>query len=251
MKFWRFLAPHMLGFSARAARQFIADKLRGAPARPVQVAEYVARHARKGDPQDVLRTIDRFAREERWLMNVGPDKGPLIQELAGRLPTAAQILELGAYCGYSSILLSSTFGSEARITSIEIDEDAVKSSRANVEMAGLSDRIGFVHGPSTKMIASLEDPFDLVFLDHWKDLYKQDLQLIEERGLVRPGSIVVADNVGDLFDPREYLEYVRSCGRYESEHREATIEYTDLPDAVEISVYRGGPGTNGNEPNAS
>ena len=87
---------------------------------------------------------------------------------------------------------------------------------------------------------TLEGHFHLVFLDHWKDLYKQDLQLIEQRGLIGPGSIVVADNVGDIFNPGEYLDYVRSCGHYESENRQATIEYTSVPDAVEISVYRGG-----------
>ena len=239
MKFWRFLAPHMLGFTGRTIRQAIVDKLRGAPSRPVQVAEYVARHSRVGDPQDVLRTIDRFAREERWLMNIGPDKGPLIQELAGRLPEKARVLECGAYCGYSSIMLASTFGPGAQITSIEIDEDAVQSSRANVERAGLGDRITFVHGSSSEMIPQLQGHFDLVFLDHWKDLYKQDLQLLEAHELIGPGSIVVADNVGDLFDPHAYLDYVRTCGRYDSEYREATIEYTDLPDAVEISVYRG------------
>jgi predicted O-methyltransferase YrrM len=62
--------------------------------------------------------------------------------------------------------------------------------------------------------------------------------LIEERGLISPGSIVVADNVGDIFNPGEYLHYVRTCGRYDSENRVATIEYTSVPDAVEISVYR-------------
>ena len=50
---------------------------------------------------------------------------------------------------------------------------------------------------------------------------------------------MVADNVGPLFDPAEYLEYVRTCGRYTSEHREATIEYSEEPDAVEISVFLG------------
>ncbi len=54
---------------------------------------------------------------------------------------------------------------------------------------------------------------------------------------IGPGTIVVADNVGDVFDPHEYLAYVRTCGRYESEYREATIEYTDLPDGVEISLW--------------
>jgi len=201
------------------------------------VAEYVAKHARHGDPRDVLRTIDRFAAEERWLMNIGPEKGPLIQELAERLPAEARILELGAYCGYSSIMLASTFGTASRVTSIEINEDAVNSSRANAEVAGLSAQISILHGPSSEVIPTLEGHFDLVFLDHWKDLYKRDLQLIEQRGLIVPGSIVVADNVGDIFNPEAYLEYVRNCGHYTSENRPAKIEYTSVPDAVEISVF--------------
>jgi predicted O-methyltransferase YrrM len=87
------------------------------------------------------------------------------------------------------------------------------------------------------MIAHLDGAFDLVFLDHWKDIYKSDLQLIEQRQLLKPGSIVVADNVGKFFNPDIYLDYVRNCGHYKSENRPATIEYTAIPDAVEISVY--------------
>ncbi len=238
MQLWRFLQPSALGFTLKTVSQALVDKLKGAPARPVQAARYVARNARAGDPEDVLRTLDQFAQQERWLMSVGPKKGPLIRELAQRLPANALILELGAYCGYSSIMIANAFGPAARITSIEIDQNAVASSRANVEFAGLSDRITFVHGPSTKMIATLEGRFDLVFLDHWKDLYKSDLQLIEQRHLIGPGSIVVADNVGKIFAPEVYLNYVRNCGHYDCEHREATIEYTSVPDAVEISVYR-------------
>lgn len=238
MQLWRFLQPRALGFTLRTTVQALIDKLRGAPTRPVQAARYVAEHARPGDPEDVLRTLDQFAQQERWLMSIGPKKGPLIRELAQRLPRNARILELGAYCGYSSIMIANAFGPAARITSIEIDPHAVASSRANVEFAGLSDRITFVHGPSTKMIATLQGRFDLVFLDHWKDLYKSDLQLIEQRGLIGPGSIVVADNVGKIFAPEAYLDYVRNCGHYDCEHREATIEYTSVPDAVEISVYR-------------
>jgi catechol O-methyltransferase len=238
MQLWRFLHPSALGFTLKTTTQALIDKIKGAPARPVQAARYVAKNARTGDPEDVLRTLDQFAQQERWLMSVGPKKGPLIKELAQRLPANARILELGAYCGYSSIMIASAFGPLARITSIEIDRDAVASSRANVAVAGLSDRITFVHGPSTKMIATLTGHFDLVFLDHWKDLYKTDLQLIEQRTLIGPGSIVVADNVGKIFAPEPYLNYVRNCGHYDCEHREATIEYTSVPDAVEISVYR-------------
>jgi catechol O-methyltransferase len=238
MQLWRFLHPTALRFTLKTTSQALIDKIKGAPSRPVQAAHYVAQHARPRDPEDVLRTLDRFAREERWLMSVGPEKGPLIKELAQRLPANANILELGAYCGYSSIMLASAFGPQAQITSIDISSDAVASSRANAKIAGLSDQINYLQGPSTEVINSLEGPFDLVFLDHWKDLYKSDLQLIEQRELIGPGSIVVADNVGKIFAPEPYLDYVRNCGHYDCESRQATIEYTSVPDAVEISVYR-------------
>ena len=238
MQLWRFLHPAALGFTLKTAGQALVDKIKGAPPRPVQAAQYVAQHATPGKPEDVLRTLDRFAREERWLMSVGPDKGPLIKELAQRLPTNANILELGAYCGYSSIMIASAFGPQAQITSIDISPDAVASSRANAKIAGLSNQINYLQGPSTEVINSLEGGFDLVFLDHWKDLYKTDLQLIEQRELIGPGSIVVADNVGKIFSPEPYLDYVRNCGHYDCESRQATIEYTAVPDAVEISVYR-------------
>ncbi len=238
MNFWRFLLPSSLGFTLMTTRQALVDKLKGAPPRTVQAARYVAEHARQNDPADVLRTLDRFASEERWLMSVGPEKGPLIQELSGRLPADARILELGAYAGYSSIMLASAFGPDARILSVEINKDAVESSRSYVQVAGLSEQILVVHGSSTDIIGTLDQPFDLVFLDHWKDLYLGDLKLIEQRQLLNPGSIVVADNVGKIFGAEAYLDYVRNCGHYACENRVATIEYTKLPDAVEIAVYQ-------------
>lgn len=238
MQLWKLLAPGVLGFTLKNVVHALIDKITRAPPRPVRVAAYVTAHATRSDPESVLRTIDRFAREERWLMNVGPDKGPLVEEMAARLPPKARVLELGAYCGYSSIMLANALGPQARVTSIEINGTFVECARSNVEVAGLSDRITFLHGRSTKVLANLQGRFDLVFLDHWKDLYKIDLQLMEERGLVGPATIVVADNVGELFDPDEYLGYVRASERYDSEHRAASIEYTNVADAVEISVHR-------------
>lgn len=216
----------------------LADLVQKIEPHPKRVSDYVAKHARRGDPADVLATMDRYATEERFLMNLGPDKGPLVQELFDRLPEDARVLEVGAYCGYSAVLFASKLGPRGRLVSLEVGEESVEAARANVAFAGLSDRVEIILGASGETIPTLRGPFDLVFLDHWKDLYKQDLQAIEAQGLLKPGSLVVADNVGDLFNPTEYLEYVRTCGHYDCEHREATVEYHTLPDAVEISVYR-------------
>ena len=234
-----FLRPKVLPWTLRRAWEFVADRLTGAPPRVERVRDFVRENAREGDPQDVLRVMDRFAREKRFLMNVGPEKGPLMAELIGRLPAGARVLELGAYCGYSAIMIADQLGPQGRLTSIEVDPAAARASRENVAYAGYADRVEILEGASTEVIQTLTGPFDLVFLDHWKDLYEGDLRLIEERGLLRAGSIVVADNVGEIFGASAYLDYVRGCGRYESENRPAHIEYSDLPDAVEISVYQG------------
>ena len=189
MSIWRMLKAGMLGFMVKHAALERIDKLRGMPPTPVRVAEYVAKHATAGDPESVLRTIDRFAREIRWMMNVGPEKGPLITELADRLPANARVLEVGAYCGYSSIMLARALSaSKPASPSIEISKTCVETARANVDVAGLGDRIAFLHGPSTEVLGTLEGRFDLVFLDHWKDLYKPDLQRMEKRGLVGPAT---------------------------------------------------------------
>jgi len=239
MQLWRFLLPKALPFTLREAWHFSIDRLTGAPPRTTRAAAFVAENAERGDPQDVLRTLDRFAREKRFLMSVGPDKGPLMFELLDKLPRPARALELGAFCGYSAIMIADRLGSEGSLVSVENDPAAVAATRANLEHAGLADRVEVIEGSSSDAIPGLSGPFHLVFLDHWKDLYLKDLQLLEAHGGLAPGSIVVADNVGPIFGAGPYLDYVRSCGRYDSEHRASTIEYSELPDAVEISVFRG------------
>ena len=205
---------------------------------PLRVHDYVVANAERGDPTTVLAAMDRYAREERFLMNIGPDKGALVREVFSRLPENPRVLELGTYCGYSAILFGTQLGEGGQLVSLELGQESVEASRANVEFAGLSDRVEIIQGDAAETIPTLDGTFDMVFLDHWKDLYKRDLLAIEAQGLLQPGSLVVADNVGESFNPAEYLEYVRTCGHYECEHREATIEYSTLPDAVEISVYR-------------
>lgn len=236
---WRFLHPRMWAFDARNVFHFLIDKLRGAPPRPLRARDYVARHATPGDPASVLSALDRYATEERWLMSVGPEKGPLLSEMIGRIPKGARVLELGAYCGYSAIMICQRLAPPGALVSVEVSPANAAAARDNIAAAGFAERVDVRVGSSSEEIPKLQGPFDLVFLDHWKDLYKTDLELLEQHGMLRPGSIVVADNTGDLFSPETYLTYVRTCGRYDSESREAHIEYSQLPDAVEISVYRG------------
>ena len=64
-------------------------------------------------------------------------------------------------------------------------------------------------------LADVEGPIDMVLLDGHKDLYLPLLKLLTPR--IRPGGLVVADNVGTFAEVlKEYLEFVRSGVNYRS-----------------------------------
>ena len=207
--------------------------------KPREVLDFVRANAIKGDVDSVLATMDRYATEHIFLMNVGPEKGRLLIDELVAIGPQARVLEIGAYCGYSAILIAQQLHAGGHLVSLEMNPESVEVATAMVDFAGLTERVQCIAGDSAQSIATLEGPFDLVFLDHWKERYKPDLQALESRGLLKRGSVVFADNVGPSFNPEEYLRYVRTCGRYENRHLLSTIEYTDRPDAAEVSVYLG------------
>ena len=217
----------------------LMGQLDGIEARPAQALDYVRRHAEQGDAASVLAALDDFAVRRGFLMNVGPVKGVILEEEAARAGKEARILELGAHCGYSAILLARQLEGSGGLVSVDSSRVSVDATLGMVAFAGLADRVEVLCGESTPTIPSLEGHFDFVFLDHWKGLYRTDLEAMESAGLLRPGSVVFADNVGPMFGAEEYLGYVRDCGRYESRHLVSTVEYTEIEDAVEISTYLG------------
>ena len=76
----------------------------------------------------------------------------------------------------------------------------------------------------------------MLFLDGLPSQYLAYLKAAEP--LLAPGALVVADNAG-IFGQGgllEYLEYVRSSGKYSSRYLESTLEWRDdIADGMEVS----------------
>jgi len=169
----------------------------------------------RGSPEKVLAAIDEYGRTKKWLMNVGEDKGRIVTDLISEVKPKTMV-ELGGYVGYSCILFSNAVrkaGGE-RYFSLERNPAFAAVVLSLVDLAGLSDFVKVVVGPSHESIARLArsgqlDHIDLMFLDHYKPAYVSDLKLCEELGLVTKGSVMAADNVIMPGNPL-YLKYVRS-----------------------------------------
>ncbi|MEC7891174.1 MAG: class I SAM-dependent methyltransferase [Pseudomonadota bacterium] len=203
----------------------------------LEVLELVKKKAIKNNPNSILKIIDDYAYKSTFLMNIGDQKGEILDK-AIKDSRATNILELGVYLGYSTIRILNNMMDNSKLTSIEANEKFAQIAKEHIEISGLSKNHILKIGKSSDLIPSLEEQYDFVFIDHWKDLYLKDLQLLEQFGLLKQGAWVFADNVV-LFNLEDYLDYVRSSPDFKSEFIPTMREYSKShPDGVEISKYK-------------
>ena len=232
-------APRIAWFLASQAVLRKLDQQLARQPREVELADAVEREAARGDVDGVLRAMDAFSRERRWLMSMGPEKGAVVTE-AMQDPAIRNVLEIGTYCGYSALLVARQLAPRGgKLVTLEISRRNSAVARRVIAQAGLADVAEVRNEVLATAIGSFGQPFDLVLLDHWKGEYLADIRRLESAGLLRPGTVVVADNVG-FFRVPDYLEYVRHGGRYDSSYVPGSVEYhPQLPDGVEISTFKG------------
>ncbi len=241
---WSFLRL-MLGIKKLTTDWQVGD------GREEAAAEYVARNARRGDADDVIATIDRYCRTESFLINVGDEKGEIL-DAAVRAVRPAFVLEVGTYVGYGAMRLARA-APEARVVSVEFLPANAAIARRIIEYAGLSDRITVVEGtlagrrgrPLQEHLRTViglgPGGLDAVFLDHAKDHYLSDLHRLEDNGWLHPGTVVVADNIRfpGAPDYRAYMQEQEGLRWHTVEH-ETHAEYQSMiKDLVLESTYLG------------
>jgi len=240
-----FFKPNNLKFILRIFFQNILDKILKRDEISQSVKSYIFENAKQSDPDSILKAMDDFAKNKRFLMNIGNEKGLLLTEELKKLGKNILILELGCFCGYSAILMAKNLGNAGKVVSLEVNRTYAKNASEIINFAGLKDKITIIEGSSDKIIGTLRYRFDLVLLDHWKNLYRRDLIAIEKRGLLKNGTIIFADNVGKFIsalvgkrgESDNYLDYVRNNNKYQNKNIKTFLEYSKAEDEVEISTY--------------
>ncbi|XP_038056180.1 catechol O-methyltransferase-like [Patiria miniata] len=197
----------------------------------------------RGNPAALLAATDEFCYKTR-MMHVGDKKGAIVRKVVQELAPMT-CLELGTFCGYSAVLMASALPEGSRFITLEADETHAAVAKEFIELAGaqVSDKVTLVVKKSEDVIPNLRkdfsvDTLDFVFIDHWKELYVRDLKLLESHGLLRKGTVILADNMIYPGAP-DYLEYVQNSEKYQTELFHSTLEYSDREDAVAKSIYSG------------
>lgn len=156
-----------------------------------------------------------------------------------------KILEIGTAVGYSSICFSKYLDKDhGKIITIELNEEMYNIANENILKAGLSDKIETVLSDAETYLKTLNEKFDVIFIDAAKGQYLKYLE--QSMRLTDIGSIIIADNVlfkgmvmGD-YNEHKHRTAVNVLRKYikaikEDERLESTIY--DIGDGVAVS-YR-------------
>ena len=143
------------------------------------------------DPDAIISEMDDRA-SQTGFPTVGRAVGGWLTQLA-RMVDAHQIFEFGSGFGYSAYWFAQALPSDGRIVLTEIDKDELDDARSYFEQAELTHLAKFEHGDAIEIISSYSGPFDIVLIDNEKERYVDAFRAVREK--VRPGGLVVADNI--------------------------------------------------------
>jgi len=124
---------------------------------------------------------------------VSAQQGKFLSLLAGAIK-ARSVLEIGTLGGFSTIWLARGVGPDGRVLTLEYEPKHAEVARANIDRAGVGDRVEVLVGPALETLPTVtEGPFDLVFIDADKQNNAGYLEWALR--LTHPGSVIVVDNV--------------------------------------------------------
>ena len=146
-------------------------------------------------PLPILREIEEQATALKVPI-VPPEVAAFLYTLV-RLVKPQRVLEIGCGAAFSTLWMAAALPPDARIYGLDRDYNRSVMARANVLSAGLGDIVTIEQkdAVSEDGIAAMRAraPYDLIFIDCEKRVYPELWQVCSE--LIRPGGLLVADNV--------------------------------------------------------
>ena len=149
-----------------------------------------------------------------------------------------KILEIGTAVGYSAMCFSEYLTDGGKIDTIERDEQRVKEARENIVKVGVEDKINIYEGDAVEILPTLNDKYDMVFIDAAKGKYpfflKEALRMLNEKGIILADNILYKGYVMSDYNKHKQRTAVRNL-------REYIAEVTENPN-LETEILEVGDG---------
>ena len=153
-----------------------------------------------------------------------------------------RILEIGTAVGYSAICFTKVLSEDGIIDTIERDEERVKQAKINIEKAEVKDKINIYDGDAVEILPTLNEKYDVVFIDAAKGKYpfflKEALRMIKENGVIFADNILYKGYVMSDYNKHKQRTAVRNLREYikeVSENPNLDTEILEVGDGLAIS----------------
>lgn len=144
-------------------------------------------------PERLRALYDEMADHPRANMMTHPELGAALEILV-RAAGGRAVLEVGTFVGTSAGWMAGGLAEGGRIDTLEVDDEHADRAVAFLRDAGLADRVRVHRGPAAETLERLPDgTYDLCYIDADKGGYAGYLD--HAARLVRPGGLILADNV--------------------------------------------------------
>lgn len=166
-----------------------------------ELEDYIEQHSEK-EPL-LLAALNKETYQKILLprMLSGHFQGRVLSMLA-KLIRPMHILEIGTYTGYSALCLCEGMRENGTLHTIDIKEELVDFQRKHFDKSPWGAQIFQYLGEAVDIIPTLDQKFDLVFIDADKENYLNYFELIVPR--MNKGGIILSDNVlwsGKVLEP--------------------------------------------------
>jgi len=168
-----------------------------------ELDQYCCNHS--AEENDLLKRINRETHLEvlQPRMLSGHFQGRVLSMLS-KMIQPKRILEIGTYTGYSALCLAEGLRKDGKLVTIDVNEELEMRVRGYFDASSYAEQIEYIISPALEVIPTLNETWDLVFIDADKLNYIEYYELVLP--LVSAGGYIILDNVlwsGKVVNPEE------------------------------------------------
>ena len=129
-----------------------------------------------------------------------------------------RILEIGTAVGYSAMCFSKFLVDDGVIDTIERDAERVKEAKENIKKVEVEEKINIIEGDAVDLLPSLNNKYDIVFIDAAKGKYplflKEAIRMINKDGIIFADNILYKGYVMSDYNKHKQRTAVRNLREY-------------------------------------
>ncbi|GHT71336.1 O-methyltransferase [Bacteroidia bacterium] len=171
----------------------------------MNLEEYILSHIDEEGEQLTRLNRDAHVNLLRPRMISGHLQGRMLKMFC-RMISPKRILEIGTYTGYATLCMAEALPEDGIIHTIEINDEMEDFILKQFNQSPDKNKIRLHIGDAMGIIPSIDETFDLVFIDADKRDYNSYYDIIFDK--VRPGGLIIADNT--LWDGKVVEEVVQN-----------------------------------------